>query len=266
MRVRQCLTAPALLCMVRRMRWLRRILLLLSVLLAGPALMASCGSVKLGQDWRTAPRDSVGSIEPARDTPQARVLVYAARAFNWRGIFAVHTWIATKPANAEHYMVHQVLGWNAYRGTRVVVSHHDLPDRLWYGAKPELLFELRGDTAQAAIPRILAAVESYPYPYKYVMWPGPNSNTFVAHVARQVPELTVDLPPTAIGKDFLPGGAFVARAPSGSGVVFSAFGIAGLTLAREEGIEINLLSLGFGIDPLDFSLRLPGIGRLGAGR
>jgi hypothetical protein len=32
-----------------------------------------------------------------------------------------------------------------------------------------------------------------------------------------VPELRLDLPPTAIGKDFLPNGEVVARAPSGTG-------------------------------------------------
>ena len=31
----------------------------------------------------------------------------------------------------------------------------------------------------------------------------------------------------------------------------------------EEGLEINILGLNFGIDVFDMSLRLPGIGRLG---
>jgi len=226
-------------------------------------MMASCGSVKLGQDWRTATRDSAGIVAPAQRTPEAVVQVYAARAFNWRGIFAVHTWIATKPPAAGSYTVHQVVGWNAYHNLPVVVSNNDLPDRRWYGAEPELLFELRGAEASAAIPKIEAAIHSYPYPRRYVMWPGPNSNTFVAHVSRQVPELRVDLPPTAIGKDFLPGGAVLARAPSGTGVQLSLFGLAGLILASEEGVELNLLTLGVGIDPLGPALRLPGIGRLG---
>jgi hypothetical protein len=245
------------------LRWSRRCLLGLGVLLAGPLLMASCGSVKLNQDWRTADRSSTGQVAPARATPEAVIQVYAARAFNWRGIFAVHTWIATKAAGADAYTVHQVLGWNARHGGRVVVSNRDLPDRRWYGADPTLLFELRGAEAEAAIPKIDAAIARYPYPHRYVLWPGPNSNTFVAHVARQVPELSVDLPPTAIGKDFLPGGALVARAPSGTGVQLSVFGLAGLILALEEGVELNVLSLGIGVDPGGPALRLPGLGHLG---
>ena len=48
-------------------------------------------------------------------------------------------------------------------------------------------------------PRIETAITEYPYPNRYHVWPGPNSNTFVAFVLRKVPELRVDLPPTAIG-------------------------------------------------------------------
>ena len=40
-------------------------------------------------------------------------------------------------------------------------------------------------------------------------------------------------------------------------------GLVGLSLAREEGLELNLLGLTFGFDPLDLALKLPGIGRLG---
>jgi hypothetical protein len=43
----------------------------------------------------------------------------------------------------------------------------------------------------------------------------------------------------------------------------SLLGLLGLSLAREEGLELNLLGLTFGGDPLDFAVKLPGIGRLG---
>ena len=57
-------------------------------------------------------------------------------------------------------------------------------------------------------------------PSEYTLWPGPNSNTFVAWITRAVPELKVDLPATAIGKDYL-GGRMFSSAPSGSGFQFS---------------------------------------------
>ena len=92
---------------------------------------------------------------------------------------------------------------------------------------------------------------------------GPNSNTFTAFVARRVPELKLDLPPTAIGKDYLPNGDLFARAPSGTGYQFSLFGLFGVLVGVEEGLEINLLGLTFGIDPKSFALKLPAVGRVG---
>ena len=78
-----------------------------------------------------------------------------------------------------------------------------------------------------------------------------------------MPELRVDLPPTAIGKDYLPGGALVAGTPSGTGYQVSLFGLVGVLAAVEEGLEINLLGLSFGIVPLDLALKLPMAGRIG---
>jgi hypothetical protein len=72
------------------------------------------------------------------------------------------------------------------------------------------------------------------------------------------------MPPTAIGKDYLANGSLFGPAPSNTGYQFSLFGLLGVTLAVEEGVEVNLLSLGLGIDPLDLAVRLPGVGRVSA--
>ncbi len=243
--------------------WKRRIAIALGAILVGPLAALAVGGVNLGADWRTADRSSVGIAPDPATTPEALVQVYAARAFNWRGIFGVHTWIATKERDAGHYVVHQVLGWRAWRGQRVVMSHRDLPDRSWYGQPPRVVAELRGEAAEAAIPKVLAAVATYPFPSEYELWPGPNSNTFTAYVTRQVPELRADLPPTAIGKDYLGNGSILDSSPSGSGFQLSIAGLAGVLVGVEEGVEVNVLGLAFGVDPLGPALRLPGIGRLG---
>jgi hypothetical protein len=78
-----------------------------------------------------------------------------------------------------------------------------------------------------------------------------------------VPELSLDIPASAIGKDYRPWYQPVGHAPSGTGLQLSILGLAGVTLASEEGIEFNLLGLSFGIDLLQPALRLPAIGRLG---
>ncbi len=247
------------------MRWLKRLAVTVTALLAGPLLVAACGPVDLGGDWRTADRSSAGLAPDPAAHPEAVVQIYAARAFRWRGVFAVHTWLAIKPRGAPHYTIHEVLGWRARAGGSAVASYPGVPDRRWYGADPEVVVEIRGAEAQALIPRIEAAVRDYPDGARYVIWPGPNSNTFVAHVAREVPGLGVDLPPTAIGKDFLADGRLFAPAPSNTGWQISLFGVLGLLVALEEGVEINVLSLSLGVDPLDLAVRLPGIGRVGLG-
>lgn len=248
------------------MKWLRQFLIVFAVLIAGPILTVSCGNVNINQDWRTADRSSAGIAPDPRSAPEAVVQVYAARAFNWRGALAVHTWIAAKARNADYYIVHQVMGWRRYQNLPVVMSTPDIPDRLWYGARPELLVDVRGEQAAEMIPRIEAAVASYPFEREYGLWPGPNSNTFTAHVGREVPELAMDLPTTAIGKDFPTNGSIVQSAPSGTGGQLSLYGLLGVTVAREEGLELNILALNFGIDVLRPAIKLPGFGRIGMGK
>ena len=247
------------------MNRLGKLLVLLIALLIGPVLALAGGTVRLGQDWRTADRSSAGIAPAPSDAQEAIASVWAARAFNWRGLLAVHTWVATKPGGASHYTVHQVIGWRGRGGGNVVVSSPDLPDRFWYGQPPRLVKELRGPAAESAIPKILEAVDTYPYTHEYRLWPGPNSNTFTAYIARRVPELGVELPVIAIGKDYLEGGRLFATAPGGRGFQISLFGLAGVIIGVEEGVELNLLGLVFGIDPLGPAIKLPGIGRIGFG-
>jgi hypothetical protein len=242
---------------------LRRLLLFCGILLAGPALALVSGEVSLDRSWYTASRDSAGIVPPAAATPEAVVQVYAARAFDWRGAFAVHTWIAVKPQGAPSYVTYEVIGWRFWRDGNGLTRREGPPDRHWFGAAPRILAELRGAEAAQAIPQIEAAVAAYPFANQYRTWPGPNSNTFTASVARQVPALRLDLPPTAVGKDYLGPTQVLAAAPSGSGYQVSLLGLAGVLAAREEGLEVNLLGMTFGIDPLDLALKVPGLGRLG---
>ena len=246
-----------------RLRWAWRAAQFLVVLCIGPLLSVACGGVKLGEDWRTADRSSAGIAPAPAQAREAIVQVYAARAFNWNGVFAVHTWIATKRRDADSYDVHDVVGFRQRAGIEVVASRPDLPDRLWYGAAPEVLLDIRGERAESLIPPIQDAVDRYPHRHRYVLWPGPNSNSFVAYVARRVPKLGLELPNTAIGKDYLVDETMFARAPSGSGYQLSLFGLAGVMAALDEGLEVNLLGLNFGVDPLMPAVKLPGIGRLG---
>lgn len=213
--------------------------------------------------WWEADRSSVGLAPLPSVEKQAVVQVYAARTINWKGYFAVHTWVATKEKNANHYLTYQVMGYRVFRGGEAVLIREDIPDRRWFGAQPILVEELRGEKAEKAIPEIKKLATNYTYNHFYQLWPGPNSNTFVSHIIRYVPELTVELPPNAIGKDWIDDGRFFALSESGKGVQFSIYGVLGITLGLAEGIEVNILGLTFGIDFYRPALKLPFVGRIG---
>jgi hypothetical protein len=244
-------------------KWPLRLVLVTLVLLLGPLGVLAFGKLDLQTHWSEASMASSHQAVPAAGHPQPRVQLYAARAYNWRGAFAVHTWIATKRRDADHYTVYQVIGWNLYRGNSVVTISDGPPDFLWFNARPQMLVERSGAGVEALIDQVEQAVAEWPYPHRYSVWPGPNSNSFTAFVARRVPGLGVDLPPTAIGKDYLGNGDWYGPMPSGSGWQLSLGGLLGIGVAREEGIELQLFGLAFGFDFNDHALRLPGVGRVG---
>ncbi|MDP6773202.1 MAG: DUF3750 domain-containing protein [Rhodospirillales bacterium] len=233
-----------------------------ALLLIAGGLAYYAGVVMAG-DWRTASRESAGIAPDPATIREAVVQVYVARAWSWRGAFGVHSWIAVKPTGAPTFTVYEVIGWRAYHGMSVLSINGRAPDGRWFGAEPEIIVDLRGGGIDEVIKDIDGAARDYPHAHEYRVWPGPNSNTFTAFVARRVPELRLDLPPTAIGKDYLPNGDLFARAPSGTGYQFSLFGLFGVLVGAEEGLEINLLGLTFGIDPMNFALKLPAVGRVG---
>jgi Protein of unknown function (DUF3750) len=213
------------------------------------------------EEWWSASREPAGLAPDAKSTPEAVVQVYAARTVGWRGFVGVHTWIAVKPTQARQFTIYEVIGYRLRSGNVVVVSNRRA-DGYWFGARPELLSDLRGPGVDDVIARIDEAARRYPYADRYRVWPGPNSNTFTAWVLRHAPEVRVDLPPTAIGKDYL-GLVPFGKTPSGTGLQLNILGVAGVIAGWEEGLELNFLGLTFGVDLRSLALKLPLIGRVG---
>src|SRR3977135_4424084 len=143
-----------------------------------------------------------GGAPDPRETPEAVVQVYGARAMGVKGCFAVHTWVAVKPTDASAYTVYEVIGWRLRRSDSALVVRPRQPDAPWFGSAPELYAEKRGRGVDELIKRIDKAARDYPYAGKYTLWPGPNSNTFTAWIARHVQELELALPAYAIGTDY----------------------------------------------------------------
>jgi hypothetical protein len=226
-------------------------------------LLAGCTSLQRDPNWWQARRDSSGQSPDPATTPEAVIQVYAARTVGWKGLFGVHTWIAVKPAGAPSYTRYEVMGWGVSRGAPALRVNRTGPDNYWFGALPDLLVDRRGEGVDELIDKVEAAVAAYPYPDSYRTWPGPNSNTFIAYIGREVPELRLRLPPTAVGKDYLPDGAPAGLTPSGTGVQLSLLGLAGVLVGWDDGVEVNVLGLTFGVDLVRPALKLPGVGRIG---
>jgi hypothetical protein len=223
-------------------------------------VLGAAGVSVTATDWRTASRERVGLAPDPEVVKDAVIQVYGARALGAKGLFGVHTWVAVKPTNAPAWTVYEVMGWRLRWAESVVVVRNRAPDGRWFGSVPELYADKRGPDVDRLIERIKKAVIAYPHAREYTLWPGPNSNTFTAWIARAVPELELDLPATAIGKDYL-GNAIFASAPSGSGFQVSLAGLLGVAASGVEGLELNVLGLNFGIGPN--GVKLPFVGRIG---
>ena len=163
-----------------------------------------------------------------------------------------------KPAGARSYTRYDVVGWG-----RPVRKDNYEPDGRWYSHNPRIIAQLHGAAAGRAIPKIRRAISRYPFAAygDYHIWPGPNSNTFIAYVVRAVPALAGGLLPTAVGKDYSE--SLFDKPPSGTGWQISWRGVLGLTVAWIEGIEINLFGAVVGLDLRRPAIKLPGWGRIG---
>jgi hypothetical protein len=236
------------------------VLILLAIFLLPVAARAALTAFQnRAESWQTADWSSIGSLPPAASHPAARILIMSARTGRWKGIFATHSWVVLKRENARSWSRYDVVGWG-----NPVRTNGWAPDGRWFGDKPVVLVDVSGSAAAALIPRIEAAIKAYEFAKAgdYRVWPGPNSNTFVAAVLRAVPELGTTLPPTAIGKDFR-SGPFIGPTDSRTGIEASLWGILGIKIGWVEGVELNLMSLVAGLDLRQPALKLPGVGRVG---
>jgi hypothetical protein len=239
----------------------KRSLLLLVALFLVPLAISVASHPAPAAPWYAASRQSSGLAPDPAKVREPVVQVYAAPAYGWRGGFAVHTWIVTKREGATSFTRYDVVRWH---GAPFVHENYAPTDAYWFGSRPEILVDRRGEGVDALIDRVEVAVKSYPFIDSYRTWPGPNSNTFTAHIGRSVPELRLDLPANAIGKDYVPLWSPIVQAPSGTGLQASLLGVLGVLVAAEEGVEINVMGLSLGVDIASPALRLPGLGRVGS--
>jgi hypothetical protein len=244
-----------------RRRFLRKWLMLLMVaLFLLPVAIAAGALAYQGgpTHWSRYDRTVVSHMPAAAEHREARILVMAGRTRGWKGVVAVHSWIVVKGENEPTWRRYDVAGW----GNPVRLNWW--PPDLWFGQHGRVVLDIKGERAKALIPRVDAAIKEYRYANygDYRIWPGPNSNTFVAAVLRAIPEVGVTLPANAIGRDFR-SWPYLGLTDSGTGIEASLWGVLGVKVGWVEGFELNVLGLVAGLDLRNPGLKLPAFGNVG---
>jgi hypothetical protein len=240
--------------------WLiSRLLLAIAVVFLLPSLVA-LGWWSL-QDrpgsWRQANWGGSGVLPAAKADPDAAVYVMAARTGGLKGAFAVHSWIVTKAAGAEAYARYDKVGWG------MPIRRDGYPaDARWYSNVPWVVRGVHGAEAERLIPQVEAAIAAYPFSRSgdYHIWPGPNSNSFVAHVVAAVPELGARMPANATGRDYEPGFASLDWSSKTWDLHATFGGYLGLSAGWTSGLEVHFLGLVAGIDITEPALKVPAFG------
>ena len=193
--------------------------------------------------WSEARWASAGLAPDPATTPEAVVQVYAARTWGWKGVFAVHSWLVMKRAGADAYERYEVVGWGVRHGRPALRRDMREVDGYWAGNRPPILVDHRGAEAEALIGQIEVAIAAYPYPTSTAPGRGRtrirSSRTSGAACRNSAwscprPRSARITSPTAICS---------ARTPSGTGYQMSLLGLLGLSVSRDEGLELNLLGL-----------------------
>ncbi len=205
--------------------------------------------------WNVADWSSAGIISRKPPVNDARVYVMSARTGGLKGAFATHSWIVLKKPGARGYDRYDVVGW----GTPVRHNAYDADGR-WYSNLPVIQYTASGQEAAQLIPKIEKAIANYRWRQRgdYTLWPGPNSNTFVASIIRAVPGFDAQTPSTAVGRDFPEDGRWLASSKGAWRATLG--GYAGLVIGSSEGLELNFLGLVAGINPLAGEIKVPAFG------
>ena len=207
--------------------------------------------------WRQADWTSSGILPGPQTIGEAEIHVLAARTGRWKGALSVHSWLLIKGPDERQYRRYEVVGW----GDPVRVNAY-APDARWYSNEPEVFHSVTGDQALRLLPKIQSVISSYPHAEHgdYVIWPGPNSNSFIAYVLDGVPEIGFALPSNAIGRDY--SHRIFKVDPDWDNFQFNYRGYFGFAVGRRHGLELSLLGFTAGLDVKEAGLKLPGLGTL----
>jgi hypothetical protein len=206
--------------------------------------------------WDGQDCSATGLLPDPAHNPSAAIYILSARTSGLKGAFARHSWIVIRKPGARAYDRYDKMGWG-----EVIWKNGFAPDGLWFCNPPVIEHVVEGPDAARLIPAVEAAIAGYPYAEQgnYCAWPGPNSNSFVAHALRAAPEIG-RLPITAIGRDFHPRSSFGWN-PAHGCFEINLRGLVGLAIGLRL-LEIRLFGLVGGVDLQRRALLVPAVGAI----
>jgi hypothetical protein len=188
-------------------------------------------------------------VAPPND--QATVLLVTGGLGHPIEKIARHPWFATRKAGETE--------WTLYEVPNLEVTDDPFDHEPYL--EPVLHGVWRGAEAEAAIACLEREAPPWLDALDYLVWPGPNSNTFGDVMLRRC-GLHASLPATSIGKDYR-GLAGASWTTEGTGFQIET-AIVGLRMGLKEGVQVHVLGLEFGIDLWPPAIIVPfGSGRLG---
>ncbi|MDI1446400.1 DUF3750 domain-containing protein [Polyangium sp. 6x1] len=213
--------------------------------LAAAALTSSAGCVVLRRP----------TTLPAADKPYVAVL--SGEMPEPITMVARHAWIVANVADQGPLLRYELLS-RAFKETT--------SQPLQYFGEGDVALHGVVERDRDAIRQIVKCLDEQTPRYNeehpdYFPIPGPNSNTYVDQMLRRC-RIPVDLPSTAIGKDYR-GPIGISQTSGGTGLQVETW-IAGVKLGLTEGVELHILGLTIGVDWWPPAIILPvNPGRLG---
>ncbi len=215
--------------------------------LLAPLLLAGCAG-QMPSELSTAPAYLVAVKATPLPHDDARMAHYS-----------YHTWFDLKDGGEDTWQRVEILFNSPHVLIYSIDSKEAHNDQRWNGTV-NVVGYAEGEKAQAMIPKILAEARAYDSSH-YREWPGPNSNTFVAQIARDTPGLSVNFFHNALGKDYTPS-FYAGPSASGTGLQADTCFI-GVEAGVTDGLELHFLQTTAGISLFPPAIDLPLLPRIG---
>lgn len=201
-------------------------------------------------------------VEVPRSQETSYVIVGSAALGDAMNKIARHPWVALKQPG-QSWERWEVMCCSKHPPLGTVRKHQESPDSDYGGGGGDVRYHavITGNRADEIIECVREAGPAYPHRFHYLVWPGPNSNTFVDYLIREC-DIGVELPASSVGKDYR-GIIGVSGTAGGTGVQIET-PVLGVKLGLTEGVEVHILGLSWGIDLWPPAIIVPfGPGRIG---